>query len=207
MVSCVCEWTLCSLLPPLEWVNYGGLLARHSITNRTRAQIHSARESALFFSTGGVVAWALGRIELDWRPQQPMRRQLGSPRRDAGQSARSLGVPPIQTLRGAIGWKLNRDGISQSEPVSTGCELLARERRGGAGTQPLHRPLQSSNSNDLISETGYISFLNMHGSDIVSGFPWLLFWKPHRRFFTSRQYSRLELNIVTASQKGNFLSS
>lgn len=39
----------------------------------------------------------------------------------ANQSSETVGgVTQSKFLRGATGWKLNRDGISQSEPVSTG---------------------------------------------------------------------------------------
>ncbi len=120
-------------------INSGRLLIRYS-DKRSHEQVRSAWESALFFFPGGVVAWALERIEINWQLGHSMGRQLGSLRQSRGQSQRAVGVPPVQTLRGAIGWKLNRDGISQSEPVSTGCELVAWERRGGAGIQPLHRP-------------------------------------------------------------------
>lgn len=51
----------------------------------------------------------------------------------SSQSPFALGVSWVQILRGATGWKLNRDGISQSEPVSTGLGLTHEmgERRAG----------------------------------------------------------------------------
>lgn len=83
-------------------INSGRLLIRYS-DKRSHVQVHSAWESALFFSPGGVVAWALERIEINRQAARPMGHQRGSLRRTRGQSRRAVGVSPVQTLRGAIG--------------------------------------------------------------------------------------------------------
>lgn len=48
-----------------------------------------------------------------------------APSLGTNESARWAEAWGFQTLRGAMGWKLNRDGISQSEPVWAGSELVA----------------------------------------------------------------------------------
>lgn len=114
-------------------------------------------------------------------------------------------------LRGAIGWKLNRDGISQSEPVSTGCELVAWERRGGAGTTIFIPPRRKNHkSNELISESRFYFyfFVKCIGKEALSVFRNCSFG--NLTFLAARHHSLLELDLVnaeTAAKIGNLSKS
>lgn len=66
-VTCACVtavWLMVNLTPREQRLTAVALLIRHS-RERSHVRVHSARESALFFSSGGAVGRALKRIEID----------------------------------------------------------------------------------------------------------------------------------------------